>query len=40
MTLKCPQCGRFLEEEDEHHGECSKCGMYYCFEQGCHCCDT
>ena len=42
---KCPECGRFIEKDDMeleppyYHFICNKCDMFYCFEDGCHCCD-
>ena len=40
----CPQCGRFMNRDeandDNYHWGCLKCDMFYCFEEGCHCCET
>ena len=41
MSKKCPKCGRFMEIEDfdEFHYICNHCGLFWCFEKGCHCCE-
>jgi hypothetical protein len=38
---KCPECGRFMEYDgdNEFHYICNHCDMFYCFEEGCYCCD-
>lgn len=41
---KCDKCGRFLRPDDMEvgkpkHFNCDNCGLFYCKEDNCHCCE-